>query len=82
MKKVILSVMLAVALAGGTAIAQTKADGNTGATQKAQTEKQCDGCKGDKACKGDKKGDKKDKGDKKVSENSVISSTTRSTESS
>ena len=59
MKKIFVSMMLAGALlAGGTAIAQTKADGTTGAT----AQKEC--CKEGKGKKCDKKGKKGNK-DKK-----------------
>ena len=60
MKKLFVSMMMAVALiAGGTAYAQNKADATTGAT--AQKEQKCDGCQAADA----KKGAKKSKGDKK-----------------
>lgn len=49
-------------IAGGSAYAQTKADGNTGATVQKEN---CDNCKGDKSDK-DKKGNKKE-GRKQVS---------------
>lgn len=62
MKKVFVSMMLAGALlTGGTAYAQTKTDGNTGAT----TQKECCQTGKDCASKGDKKGKKGDKKGKK-----------------
>ena len=71
MKKIVLSIMMVVALvAGGTAMAQTKTDGNTGATAQKECCKEgkgekCDkkGKKGDKAKK-DKKGQKGEKGNR------------------